>query len=98
MCQGDGNGVWAPGDVAGVGCEAETDVEGGGGRDVLEAGCSPAEDSCGEVAGADGSAGLEAQLGGGPGGSVDHGSDAPAGDVMLLEKVMNEGVQEGVAV
>ncbi len=42
--------------------------------------------------------GLEAQLGGGPRGSVDHGSDAPAGDVMLLEKVMNEGVQKGVAV
>ena len=34
----------------------------------------------------------------GQGGSVDHGSDAPAGDVMLLEKVMDEGVQEGVAV
>lgn len=87
-----------PGDGVGTGGEAEAVVEGGRGRGVLEAGCSPAEDSCGEGAAADGGAGLQAQLAGGPGGSVNHGGDAETGDVMLLEEAVDEGVQEGVAI
>ena len=96
--EGDGYYMGVPGDGVGAGGEAETDVEGGRGGDVLEAGRSPAEDGCSEGAVADGGTGLEAELGGGPRGSVDDGGDAPAGDVMLLEKVMDEDVQEGVAV
>ena len=54
-------------------------------------------DDIGGVA-ADGGAGLQAQLGGWPGRSVNHGGDAETGDVLLFEKAIDECVQEGVVV
>ncbi|CAL8460940.1 g471 [Coccomyxa elongata] len=86
---GDGFGVWG---------EAEADIERGGGCDVFEAGCPSAEDSGGEGAAADGGAGLQAQLGGGPGRSVDHSGDAETRDVLELEEAVYEGVQQSVIV
>ena len=88
-----------PGDRVGVGAwgEAETDVECGVGGAVFETGGST-DDSGGEGVAADGGTGLKAQLGGGPGRFVNHGSDAEAGEVLRLEKAIDEGVQEGVVV
>ena len=98
-CEGDGDRMWVPGDGVGVGAwgEAETDVECGVSCAVFEVGL-PVDDSGGEGVAADGGAGLQAQLGGGPRRSVDHGGDAEAGDVLCLEKAIDEGVQEGVVV
>ena len=97
--EGDGDGVGVPGDWVGVGAwgEAKADVECGVGSAVFEVGLS-VDDSGGEGVAADGGAGLQAQLGGWPGRSVNHGGDAETGDVLLFEKAIDECVQEGVVV
>ena len=88
-----------PGDGVRVGVRGEAEVDGkrGGGCDVFESGAL-LDHSGSESATADGRAGLQAQVGGGPRRSVNHSSDAKSGDVLCFEKAVDEGVQESVGV
>lgn len=64
---------------------------------VLEA-WGPVDHSGREDAAADGGAGLQAELGCGPGRAVDQSGNTPTGGVLELEEAVDEGVQEVVVV
>ena len=98
-CKGDGDRMRVPEDRVGFGAGSDSgaDCERGDDRNVFEVGAPP-EHSGGERSAADGGAGLQAECGGGPRWSVDHGGDAETGDVLELEEAVDEGVQKSVAV